>query len=108
MDLTKLNVPLSALTKDKPVVVTSVSEVHEFKDGRSTDEIVAYRVEVVATGNSFEKFTVKVTEKPMITEEQLGKAVVSFVDFEGKIYRDFKNNRYDISCKARAVNVVKN
>ena len=107
MEITKVRLTLSSLTNDGPAIVTSVSEAHRFEDGKVTDEIEGYKVEVVATGNGFEKFSVKVAEKPAISDAMLGKASVDFDGFEAKPYKDFRNNTVGISCKAKSVNVIK-
>ena len=108
MDITKLSINLPAITKDKPAIVTAINPIKNYKDGRYTDEVVGFRVEAVATGNGYEKFSVNVLEQPNILENELGTVAVTFEKFEAKIYKDYKNNRYDISCKAQRVVIIDN
>ncbi len=59
---------------------------------------------------SYNKFVVKVAEKPSFTQEQIDNATsplyVTFKEFEGRIYKNFKTGTYEISCKAQSVHLV--
>ncbi len=106
MDITKLQIGLNALSAGGPLVAVEVKEVYAYENGKKTGTIEAYKVDIIAIQNNYERFTVRIANKPLITEEQLGKACVTFENFAAKIYRDFKNNSYALSCKADSVTIV--
>lgn len=112
MDLTKVKPTMESLLGGKTAVLLSVRESFAFdSDNHATQTVDGYRVEVVLPENSYEKLTVKVMLKPMITQEQLDAAETpircTFDSFDCRIYRDFKNGGYGISCRAKAMQVVK-
>ena len=106
MDLTRLNITLETLSKNQPLILTDIAEIRKYdnENKRYLDEIEAFKVGVVAIGNGYEKFTVKVKQKPpMAADSQMQ---VEFAGFEAKIYRDFRNNTYALSCSADSVKAV--
>ncbi|WP_395549394.1 MULTISPECIES: hypothetical protein [unclassified Lacrimispora] len=113
MDVSKLYLSTESLAGkgSKRIYITSCKEVTSYVDGKATDSIENYRIECVFPDNQYEKVIIKVTDKPPVTQEMIDKAespiTVSLQDLECKLYRDFKNNTYSISCKAKALALVK-
>ena len=106
-DLSKLIITEPCLSNGGKFIILSATPKKQYLDGKYTDVIEGYKVDVCAISNDFEKFSVTVSEKPDIPEDMYRKAAVQFVNFEGKIYKNFKSNQYDLACKAKSVNLVK-
>ncbi|MBR5368267.1 MAG: hypothetical protein IK138_03185 [Lachnospiraceae bacterium] len=107
MDISKLKLNWASITNDKPAILVSCSEAFKFENGKYTDEVDHYKVYVCLLGMEWEKVAVKVTEKPVITEEMFGKARVHFEGFTAKFYRNSNTGHYDVSCNAKSLVVEK-
>lgn len=79
-------------------------------DGKRTDEIIGYNYECVLPDNMYEKIVVKIEELipsiPPETLEEESSIPISFDGFVGKFRKDFKTNRYILSCKADSINAL--
>lgn len=106
MDITKIQLNENNLSLGKPFILVSIDEKYQFDGKKYLETVDHYRVEVVAPANGFEKFIVKVTEKPTIPEDQYGKAFVQFNNFEAHLYHDFDSKTYKLTCKAKSVTAI--
>ena len=96
-------------SKDTTVILVSVREGAEYKDGKPTGNIDHYKHDVVLPFNQFEKITVKVKGAPIVTQEQIdqkgGSMKIRFKNLTGKFYRT-GNGDYALSASADGLEVI--
>lgn len=113
MELSKLLIePKNVLRGEDLAILTDIRESHPYENGKANPNIVdGYKLNCVCPSNGFERITVHVQDKPAITKETLDNAEtpvkVRFESPDFKIYRDYRNNTYALSCKAKSVTIVK-
>jgi len=90
-------------------ILLEISEWKEFVDGKATDNVVGVKLGVVCPDNMYEKLTVKVKGKVVLTNEQLqqkgGQLKIAFKNLTGKFYRT-NSGEYGLSCSADGFEVV--
>ena len=107
MEITKLKIPIEALSNRGELVLLNVVEVNKYEKGKKTEEVEGYKIEVVAPANGYEKFSVRVPDKPTYTEKDFGSAKIVFDDFKAKVYRNFQTGAYGLTCTASSMRVLK-
>lgn len=108
IDVTKIRLSQDQILGGNYGIITKITPAMKYVDNKPTDEIDGYKVEVIAIANkSYDKVSVKVAEKPEISQEDIDAAntpiQISFTGFEAKIYRSYKSNTFELSCKAKSV-----
>lgn len=101
----------SALGSSQPVILTSIKEVLEFKDGKPTGKILGFMYEVACPCIQFDKREVKVFNEPaIITQEEIdrrnfsGKYVwTTFEGFDGRLFQNYKTKDNYVTCTATKV-----
>ena len=100
---------LEQIARGEVLLLTGISPIKEFIDGKATDQILGFRYQCVCPQNKFEHISIKVEEKtPSISAEMVeenGTLKVSPVNFEAKFYRD-KNGTYQLTAKAEKIEVI--
>lgn len=96
-------------SKDTTVLLVSVREGPEFKDGKATGVIDHHKYDVVLPFFQFEKVSVKIKGAPLVTQEQLeqkgGNIKIRFKNLQGKFYRT-NTGEYALSASADGLEVV--
>ncbi len=95
--------------KDYTVILVSVREGAEYKDGKPTGNVDHYKYDVVLPFNLYEKITVKIKGAPILTQEQIaqnnGSIKICFKNLTGKFYRS-GNGTYALTASADGLEVV--
>lgn len=84
---------------------------HYDSNGNRTEQVETQNYETVFPDNGFLKLTVKVKgDKPVATNEQIkqkGNSVkVTFKNLVGRIYYNYRENSYAVSCSADGLEVM--
>ncbi|MFA9466391.1 MAG: hypothetical protein ACERKN_19180 [Velocimicrobium sp.] len=81
-----------------------------WQDNKQTDKLDGYNLKIVCFGNRYEHVTVKASEKPSISNEDIETSddniVISFMDFTVSTYYSNKEKCEMVSCKAKSVVLV--
>lgn len=112
-DITKIQLTFNQIFGGDFAVPVEITEAKKYENGKYTDEVECYKVTALCVcDKSYDKVVVKVLEKPPVTNEEIQKAQtpmqIRFQDFTSNLYRDYKNNTYQLTCKARALQIVAN
>ena len=96
-------------SKDTTVLLVSVREGAEFKNGKPTGVIDHHKYDVALPFFQFEKVPVKIMGAALVTQEQLeqkgGSIKVRFKNLQGKFYRT-NTGEYALSASADGLEVV--
>lgn len=108
--INKIKITLPQVAGADTVLITSVRQVKEFQDGKSTDKTIGYSYSVVCPSNKYEQINIKVEQaQPVITNEELeakgGTVKAKVKGFEGKFYQN-KNKEVLFSAVATGIEVV--
>ena len=111
MEFKKIRLLQGQVFGSEKLLVTKVFPVMKFVDGHYTQDVDHYNVEGVAVDDkTYDKVTVKVAEKPSFTQEQIDNATsplyVTFKEFEGRIYMNYKTGKPEVTCKAQSAQLV--
>lgn len=109
MDITKIRLNLEAVAGGKEVLLLEIREQYAYENNKLSDKI-EYKCRFVLPENFYEQLVVKVLTKPLISQEllQRGEPVrVTLEGFEARIYRNYQNSTYGLSCKAKSLIVLK-
>jgi hypothetical protein len=111
MEFKKIALLELQLFGSEKLLLTKVFPVMKFVDGHYTQDVDHFNIEGVAVDDkSYNKFIVKVAEKPSFTQEQIDNATsplyVTFKGFEGRIYMNYKTGKPDVTCKAQSAQLV--
>ncbi len=105
-----IKITLEQIANGNILLLTDVSPIKEYVDGKPTDKILGFYYHTVCPQNKFEQVRIKVEESmPLITPEELaekGTIKVAPLNFSASFYRD-RNGVYQLSAKAERIEVVK-
>ena len=112
MDINKLRIfDPDCLSISGRIILIGIELSRVYENGKYTDTIDGYKLKCIFPDNGYEKATIKVQTKPPINQEAIENSsnpiFCNFEEFEAKIYRDFKNNSFRLSCKAKSVLILK-
>lgn len=111
MEISKIKPSLENVAGSKVMILQSVQPSYTYENGHKTDNQDGWSCDFVCLDNGYEKLRCKVISKIPISQEMIEASespIKCTLDgFECKIYRDFKNNTYAISCKAKALIIMK-
>ena len=110
MDITKIHLSLDSIAGGKEVLLLDFKEQFTYQNNQLTDKISGYKCRILLPSNGYEQIFVKVADMPKIPEELLsnGEPInITFEDFEGHIYRDYKNSSYALTCRAKSIVLLK-
>lgn len=108
--LESLRIPLDVITNGANLILVSVRDVFEYKDGKKSNNKIGISYEIVEDSN-YEKMSIKVIgeTKPIVTNEEISnnkdKILVNFVNCIAKPYRT-ANGSYALSISATEVTLV--
>lgn len=90
-------------------ILLNVSSLEDYIDGKPSGKVIGQKFHVVCPQNQYEKFTVKMKGKPIITNDQIqqkgGQVKVAFENLTGKFYRT-SSGEYAVSCNADGMEVI--
>lgn len=86
-------------------LLTDITPVVEYKDGKRTDNVVGYRYEVAVVAHKLNKIGIKI-DGPKQLELQEMQSVV-FTGLEIKMYQDFKSNQVRLTATAESIKFAK-
>lgn len=105
-----ISLTLTQIAKGDVLLLTDISPIKEFIDGKPTGRQLGNRYQCVCPQNKFEHIPIKVEEDvssiPLEALTEKGTLKISPINFEAKFYRD-RNGVYQITAKADKIEVVK-
>ncbi|MCR5432369.1 MAG: hypothetical protein K6E95_07410 [Lachnospiraceae bacterium] len=113
IDITKIALNIEQIFGGNSAVISRITPAKKYIDGKPTEEIEAYKVEAIAIANrTYDRVCVKVSQRPELSQDQIDAAVdpiqISFEGFEARIYKNFRTNTYELTCKAKSLQVIGN
>lgn len=110
IEITKIILPLTVVAGSDSVLITDVSQVKNFVDGKPTDKIWGYKYKVVCPSNKYCQFDIKIEQPtPTITPQELeakgGTVKAKLKGFIGKFYKN-RNGEYQFTAKATGIEVI--
>lgn len=101
--IAKLDLNWKNFSKNETAIAVSIAPSYAYENGRRTDTMEGYVVEVVLPELAFEKMRVKVSEKPQFSQRDIDTAssplIVKFEDFSARFF--VINGSERLSAKAR-------
>lgn len=81
--LSKLNFTWENFSQREEVIALSISPAYAYENGKRTETIDGYTMEVVLPDLGFEKLRIKVSEKPKFEQADIDASSTFAVKFEG-------------------------
>ena len=110
LDITKLILPLSVIAGGSDtVLLTDVSPIKEFINGKPTDKILGFRYSCVCPAAKYVAIEIRVEQSaPVITPEELeakgGTIKAKVKGFEGRFFKN-RDGNYIFTSKATGIEV---
>ena len=115
MDLRNINLSLNDVAGSERVLLTEITALTEFKEGKRTEKQIGFKYSVVCPDSNprYQPLTVKILKtKPVVSKEELDQAnlakddiYITFTNFRATLYLD-RNSRPQISASADSAELL--
>lgn len=111
MNITDIKLSLLAVAGSEVVYLMEIGDWKEYVEGKPTGKTLGTRYTVACPKQDFEKFTVKIRNHPIMSNNELkelkanGQVQVTFTDFEAHVYKD-KSGNFSIYAEANGIEMI--
>lgn len=114
MNMNKLNLKMEQVFGGNSAILIGQAPLKEYKDGKSTDNVIGMRFSVACFKNCFDTVTVKVEGAKALnfTDDEIAEACATlnpmFVTFDGFQGKPYSSNSGGIAltCSAKTIRVI--